>query len=59
VQLKVGSITTVLHVAFLLLAMNTWAYVYFELGEFPTWALIDKDSANATLTNRTIPFLNV
>ena len=55
-QLKVGSITTVIHVALLLLAINTWAYSFFELGEFPDWAL-NVDSilrpANATLGNVT------
>jgi len=64
VQLKVGSITTVLHVGFLLLAINTWGYAFFELNEFPDWARNGKwevlgRASNGTLTNGTLSLLNV
>jgi len=59
-QLKVGSINTVLHIAILLLAINTWGHAFFELDQFPKWALnVDSiigpaANATATLTNGTI-----
>jgi len=59
-QLKVGSISTVLHLIILLLAINTWAYAFFELGHFPKWAgdsVLDP-VANATLGNGTSPLLS-
>jgi len=63
VQLKVGSITTVVHISFLLLAINTWGYTFFEMEEFPAWAL-NVDSVlrpavtNATVVNGTTPLLS-
>lgn len=57
-QLKVGIINTVLHIVILLLAINTWASVFFGLDEFPEWARnVDSilgPAANATATNGTI-----
>jgi len=63
VQLKVGSISTVVHVALLLLAINTWADAFFGFEQFPRWALEDAASqhtaaAAAALTNGTISMLN-
>jgi len=56
-QLKVGSINTVLHIIILLLAINTWGHAFFGFDEFPEWAKnvdsIFGPAANATLTNGT------
>lgn len=37
-MLKVGFINVILHVLVLQLAINTWGYSIFNLGEFPAWA---------------------
>jgi len=58
-QLKVGSISTVIHVSLLLLAINTWAYTFFGLEHFPDWALnVDSIIRQASLGNGTNPLLN-
>jgi len=36
--MKVGFVNTFLDIAVLQLAINTWGYAYFNLGEWPAWA---------------------
>jgi len=48
----------VLHIALLLLAINTWGSAYFHLDQIPNWAsnldTVFGPAANATVTNATI-----
>ena len=37
-QLKVGFINVIIHILILQLAINTWGFALFNLGEFPDWA---------------------
>jgi hypothetical protein len=52
-QLKVGIVNCILHVLVLQLAINTWGYAIFNLGEFPDWAKasIAAKSINGTLAS--------
>ena len=50
-QLKSGAVNCVIHTLFLQLAINTYGYAIFGLGEFPEWAMMVKKmtTANGTL----------
>ncbi len=49
-QIKAGSIINIICCVLLVIAINTYGYLQFGLGELPTWAL-DKmaEKANATI----------
>ena len=48
--MKVGFVNTFIDIAVLQLAINTWGYAYFNLGEWPQWA----QDAVAAAANKTL-----
>jgi len=54
-MLKVGFINVFLHVAVLMVAINTWGYSFFNLGVMPEWAHkgLTTEAVNATLADIT------
>lgn len=57
-MMKTGVVMMVITFAVLILAINTWGYVFFGLGDWPEWAPACEAALNATLpigvTNSTI-----
>jgi len=41
-------VLTVLCLLLLLLCINTWAYIYLGLGEFPSWAANVTEASSTT-----------
>jgi len=52
--MKAGVVMNIVCLLVLQLATNTWAYAYFELGDFPCWAGDCKEPSNSTDTTQTV-----
>lgn len=47
-MLKAGLPMSIICILILQLTMNTWGYVYFNLGKFPEWAFLGRSSLNVS-----------